>query len=97
VVLIEPATFLRDDPESGKCIADQVPRWKRYDNASFAYDAEAPVATLSLEIPLARSAKAALNEARDAVYRFILVCVGFRDDYEVRGLSVKLLTEKPHA
>jgi hypothetical protein len=47
----------------------------------------------SLEIPLARSAKAALNEASDAVYRFILVCVGFRDDYEVRGLSVKLLTE----
>lgn len=55
VMLIWPETFLRDDAEAGNSIADQVPRWKRYENASFAYDAEALVATLSREIPLARS------------------------------------------
>ena len=94
VLLAEKLSFLRDEPESGTCIASAAPKWQRYDKAMFVYDADAVIGTLSLEMPLARSARAAVDEARDALYKFISVCVRDPGDYEVKPLSVTFVGEE---
>ena len=93
VLLALNLSFLRDDPESGACIASEAPSWKRYDNAKFVYDSDALIGTLSLEIPVARSARAAVDEARDAIDKFISVCVRDPGDYELKALSVTFLVD----
>jgi hypothetical protein len=94
VLLIERLAFLRDEPGSGACIAEQAPKWQRYDNTKFVYDEKALVATLSLEIPLARSPKAAVGEAGDALYKFFIACGRNSWEYEVKPLSVTFLGEE---
>ena len=51
------------------------------------------MATLSLEIPTARSPKAAILEARDAIDRFVSVCVKGPSEYEIRALSVEFVEQ----
>ena len=92
-LVIERAAFLSEEPASGPCISEAVPRWRRYDKAAFTYDTSAQVATLSLEIPTARSPKAAGLEARDAIDRFVSVCVKNPGEYEVRALSVEFVDQ----
>jgi hypothetical protein len=94
VLLAEKLLFLRDDPESGACIASAASKWQRYDKAEFVCDSKALIGTLSLEIPLARSAEAAVGEARDALYKFFIVCVRDPGDYEIKPLSVTFLGEQ---
>jgi hypothetical protein len=93
MLLIEDADFLMDDPESGGCIANELPKWQRYDNARFEFKTEDRCATMSLEIPVARSVKAAVGEANDALYRVVIACVREPGPYKVKTLSVTLLRE----
>ena len=92
VVLLIEAQALADE-EAGPYIAAEIVKWQRFEKASFVWDSKEKFATFSAVVPLARSASAAVGEARDAMENMLYAAVREPRDYEIRALKVELLSE----
>jgi hypothetical protein len=92
VVLLIEAPALADE-EAGPYIAAEIVKWQRFEKASFVWDSKEKVATFSAVVPLARSASAAIGEARDAMENMLYAAVREPGDFEIKALQVELVAE----
>ena len=91
VVLMVEGAWIRDEPDAGPYIAEDLLKWQRFRNASFAWNEADAIGTLSVEL-MARSPAGAEGEAKDALGNLILDAVGTREGYTVSTLKVEWLS-----
>jgi hypothetical protein len=93
VTLLVEAPALAEEA-AASWIAAEIVKWRRFEKASFIWDSTQRIATFSAVVPLARSPKAALLEARDAMVNMIFAVVEEpKDDFTITGLKVELISE----
>ncbi len=79
--------------EAGPYIAQEIVKWQRFEKASFVWDSAQKLATFSAEVPLARSAKAAVGEAQDAMENMLYAAVREPGAFTIRALKAEFISD----
>src|SRR6266550_2472169 len=74
-------------------IAQEIVKWQRFEKASFVWDSAQKLATFSAEVPLARSAKAAVGEAQDAMENMLYAAVREPGAFTIRALKAEFISD----
>jgi hypothetical protein len=94
VTLLVEALALAADKAAAPYIATEIVKWRRFDKASFAWDSDTGVGTLSLEVLVARSTAAAIGEATDALVNMLYAAIREPEPYTIKALKVEWLAEE---